>query len=130
MIVASAVDTAMIIQHASLAEMTSEFYTSSWAGTSKLIEAGGESVEGLQLITAYDPNNPWPAFQTFKDNYQDRYQIEPGLLAPKLYDTVHILVNALEETGGQSVGLRQALLQIDDYSGVEGSIFAVFRKNR
>ena len=121
-IVASAVDTAIIMQHTSLAKIESAFYTSSWAGTAKLIEAGGEAVEGLQLITAYDPDNSWPAFQTFIEQYRERYQTEPGLLAPKLYDTVNILAAALEETGGMSQGLRDALLNIHQFSGVEGII--------
>jgi branched-chain amino acid transport system substrate-binding protein len=122
MIVASAVDTAMIMQYTSLAGIESDYYTSSWAGTAKLIEAGGEAVEGLELITAYDPENPWPAFQIFKENYRERYHTDPGLLAPKSYDTVFMLANALENTGGKSQGLREAVLQINEFSGVEGLI--------
>jgi branched-chain amino acid transport system substrate-binding protein len=122
MIVASAVDTAMIMQYTSLAGIESDFYTSSWAGTAKLIEAGGEAVQGLELITAFDPENPWPAFQDFKENYQERYGAVPGLLAPKSYDTVYILAAALEDNKGNSEGLLDAVLEISDYNGVEGMI--------
>jgi branched-chain amino acid transport system substrate-binding protein len=122
MIIASALDTGLIIQYADLAGIASTFFTSSWAGTPKLIEAGGEAVEGLKLITAFNSDNDLPAYKTFVGNYQQRYGSEPGLLAPKAYDTVYILAAALQDSSGNPQGLRDALLNIGNFNGVEGLI--------
>jgi branched-chain amino acid transport system substrate-binding protein len=122
MIVASGIDTGLIMQYSELAGNNSNFYTSSWASTPKLIEAGGQAVEGLELITAFDPDNSWPAYQPFVGRYHERYGSEPGLLAPKAYDTVYILAAALEGSDGNPQGLREALLQTTDFDGVEGLI--------
>jgi branched-chain amino acid transport system substrate-binding protein len=122
MIIASAIDTGLIMQHADLADIDCTFFTSSWAGTPKLIEAGGEAVEGLKLITAFNTDNSSPAYLSFIESYQQRYGSEPGLLAPKAYDTVYILAAALERSSGDFQGLRDALINIGNFTGVEGMI--------
>jgi branched-chain amino acid transport system substrate-binding protein len=121
-IIASAVDTALIMQYASSGDFEEEFFTSSWAGTANLIEAGGNAVEGLEFITAFNTQTTWPDYQSFVDRYQARYGVRPGLLAPKTYDIVYILASGLSETGGSSQGLKEQLIQTRDYKGVDGLI--------
>jgi branched-chain amino acid transport system substrate-binding protein len=74
------------------------------------------------MITAYHPNNPNPAFAPFMERFEDRYNRQPNMLAPLAYDTVRILALALESTGGKADGLREALLAVEDFEGVQGLI--------
>jgi branched-chain amino acid transport system substrate-binding protein len=121
-IIASAVDTALILQYAQQTELPGIFFGSSWAQTPELLENGGSAVEGLELITPYHPNNPNPAFQPFVERFESRYKHQPNILAPLSYDTVRILAQALEATGGEADGLREVILATQDFEGVQGLI--------
>ena len=121
-IIASAVDTALILQYAHQAELPGTFFGASWAQTPELLEKGGSAVEGLELITPYHPNNPNPAFQPFVARFEARYNRPPNMVAPLAYDTVRILANALAQTNGEAAGLREALLATQDFEGVQSLI--------
>jgi len=121
-IIASAIDTALILQYAQQAELSGKFFGASWAQTPELLEKGGSAVEGLELITPYHPNNPNPAFQPFVERFEARYNRPPNMVAPLVYDTVRILAGALEKTNGDADGLREALLATQDFEGVQSLI--------
>jgi branched-chain amino acid transport system substrate-binding protein len=74
------------------------------------------------MISAYHPQNPNPAFEPFVERFEARYNRQPNLLVPLAYDTVRILAQALEQTGGEADGLREALLAVQDFEGVQGLI--------
>ncbi len=121
-IVASAVDTALILQYANQQSIKSKFFSSSWAYTEELLYKGGAAVEGLEIVTTYHPENSWPAFEPFVARYEARYNQQPGMLSPKAYDLVRILAQALSHTDGKPQGLREALLSVQDFEGVQGLI--------
>lgn len=103
LIIASAVDTALLVQFSHLAGLQAPLFASPWALTSELIEKGGRRVEGLELGAYYNPHNQSPAFRAFLKAFEARYRRPPGFSAAYAYEAVQALVAAI------SLGGRAAL---------------------
>ncbi|HKJ37616.1 MAG TPA: ABC transporter substrate-binding protein [Anaerolineales bacterium] len=121
-VIASAVDTALIVQQARLEELDVQFLTSNWALTEDLIENGGRAVDGIITVVAHDETNRSPEYLDFSDGFQSRYGRQPTFAAGYGYEAVLVLVNALNITNGEKDGLANALLQTNDLPGVNGNI--------
>lgn len=92
-------------------------------GTPELVQAGGDSVNGV-LYTTFGQHKG-PAYQQFSQRYKDKYGGEPETYASYCYDTFLIAVEAIKRIppGEPRDGshIRQALLSIKDFQGVTGS---------
>ena len=117
-IVAPAIDTALIAQQARLLGFEIPILVSNWSLTADLIQNGGQAVEGVLAITTHPENNQSPKYVEFKQRFQDRYGRQPTFGAGYGYETALILAAALEKTKGQPEGLREALLETKDFSGI------------
>jgi branched-chain amino acid transport system substrate-binding protein len=122
LIIASPANTAVIAQLVDLKNWEVELFTSSWAQSEITIQNGGKTVEGLEMIIAFDVNNPSPALQEFKTNYQKHYNASPVFTAMEGYETMRMLAAALQKTGGESVELPGALLELKDFQGLVGTV--------
>jgi branched-chain amino acid transport system substrate-binding protein len=105
-------DTALIAQRTRLLGWKVPLFSSGWAQTEILIKNGGQAVEGMELEQAYDMNSQTPALQEFKKRYQTRFGHPPSFGAALGYEAVRVLAAALQKTGGQAEGVKQALLEI------------------
>lgn len=85
------------------------------------IKIGGAATEGAYVFTAFDANNPDPAIQTFVAAYKSKYDEEPGEWASHAYDTVSVIVAAIEKGGTDRAKLIEALKTVD-LQGVSGPI--------
>lgn len=121
-IIASAVDTALIVQQARVTGLDVRFLTSNWALTKDLIENGGRAVDGIITVVAHDETNQSPAHLDFSERFQSRFGRQPTFAAGYGYEAVLVLANALNVTDGNKVGLAGALLQTNDLLGVNGNI--------
>jgi branched-chain amino acid transport system substrate-binding protein len=97
-------------------------FSSTWAQTNELLEKGGQVVEGLELGAVYHPQHPSPAYQQFLDQFETRFQRQPGLAATHAYESILVLARALEQTNGRTAGLPEALIAIKHMEGVQGTI--------
>jgi branched-chain amino acid transport system substrate-binding protein len=122
LIIASAINTAFIAQRVRLNNWNVPLFSSAWAQTEALIQNGGQAVEGLEIVIAYDANSQAPAFQTFKASYEKRFGRAPTFAAGEAYETVQVLAAALQKTGGQAWGLPQALLQTKNFPVLTGAV--------
>lgn len=95
LIVASAVDTALLAQYSRLAGLQAPLFASPWALTSELIEKGGRRVEGLELGAYYNPHSQSPAFRAFLKAFEARYRRPPGFSAAYSYEAVQALAAAI-----------------------------------
>ncbi len=88
----------------------------------KLIELGGEAVEGKFYSTHYSPEDPSAAVKEFVKRYQARFKGEaPDAMAALGYDSVMVLVDAIKRAGGtDGPKLRDALAATRDFEGVTG----------
>ncbi len=89
----------------------------------KLIELGGEAVDGVKLATTFMPENPDPAVQSFVGQYEKLYGETPNMFAAQAYDAVGIMLAAIASVGPDVTRetLRDALAQTTDYPGVTGT---------
>jgi branched-chain amino acid transport system substrate-binding protein len=120
--IATAIDTALMVQYSRQYSPDTLVFSSTWAQTDELLQKGGHAVEGLEMGAAYHPQHPSQAYQEFIKKFEARYRRQPGLAASHAYETVMVLAQALAQTKGQAEGLPQALTTIKNMPGLQGDI--------
>lgn len=116
--VASDIDTALIAQRVRLLNWNIPLFSSAWAQTETLINNGGRAVEGMKLEQSFTLNISTPAFLDFRQHFESRFGRSPSFGAAAGYETVMVLVRALEKTGGRREGLKEALIDTKDFPGL------------
>ena len=122
LVVASAVDTALLAQQASLIDLGVQILTSNWSFTEDVIQNGGRAVDGILTVVSHDVNNQNPIYLSFKENFVERFGREPTFGAGYGYETILVLSAALEKTDGMQDGLGEALLETKEFPGIYGTI--------
>ena len=122
LIVASALDTALIAQQTRLLDWEPTLFASAWAQTDVLIQNGGRAVEGLETVIVFDVQSQAPAYLDFQARYRARFGYAPTFAAGEAYEAVMVLAAALKETGGLAKGLPQALSEIRNFQGLIGEL--------
>lgn len=64
-------------------------------GSDTLVQLGGQAMEGLVLLQAYDPDSTAPAYTRFVQRYQARFNELPGQSAVLAHDATAVAVQAL-----------------------------------
>ena len=88
----------------------------------KLVELGGDAVNGLIFTTAFTEANQDEKVQAFDKKYKEIYQQSYDQNAPQAYDSVYLLADAVKRAGsldGQAI--RDALLATKDFEGAAGT---------
>lgn len=122
LIVASDIDTALIVQFLKIQGSDAQLFGSSWAVTNELLQKGGGAIEGMVLTALTNDQDMSDSYLDFQSAYIERFGIEPGLGASHAYEAVLVLAEALQQTNGSKEGLREALLAISDFQGINGKI--------
>lgn len=121
LLLANAVDVAMLCQHLRKLNASIPLATSEWAATEQLIEVGGRSVEGIVIAQFLDRQSSQPAFLTFRQNYLDRFGKLPGFAGVTAFDATNAVLEAIEnQVPGQS--LKQALLTRQTFPGTQAPV--------
>lgn len=90
-------------------------------GFEDVLVVAGEAAEGVvYLDIPFDPYSEDPKIKEFIDKYYDRYGILPMMTAPLAYDSISLVVKAIEEVGEDPAKIRDFLLSIKDWEGVSG----------
>ncbi|MDR2179843.1 MAG: ABC transporter substrate-binding protein [Synergistaceae bacterium] len=91
------------------------------AFSNKLIELGGDAVEGLLLDTLYTDIDPIPVVQDFVKVYSERYGKRPNFVAAQNYDAIRMIFEAITRANSTDrTAIRDQLLKIKDFDGVTG----------
>ncbi|MEI8130883.1 MAG: ABC transporter substrate-binding protein [Leptolinea sp.] len=122
LIIASPYDTAMIAQTISLKKWQPVLFISSWAQGQALFQSGGQTVEGMETVMAFDSNDPSPALAQFKSTYEKRFSAAPIFTGMEGYETMRLLAAALQKTNGNSDGLAESLAGMQKFEGLTGPI--------
>ena len=89
----------------------------------KLVEIGGDALEGCFYSNHYFPGDPSPNVQTFVQKYKDRYGQTPDALAALAYDAARVLADAMKRAGStEGEKLRDAIAATKGFAGVTGMI--------
>ncbi|MEH6648452.1 MAG: ABC transporter substrate-binding protein [Motiliproteus sp.] len=119
--VANSVDTALLAQNIRKLDTKVALAAAEWAGTERLIELGGKSVEGLsvaQYINRYSDN---PDYQLFKKRYIDRFKREPGYAGAIAYNAAQVVFTSIAQQHPNE-SLKQTLLRIRTFNGLQEPI--------
>ncbi len=122
LIIASPYDTALIAQTISLQNWSPILFTTSWAQGDMLIQTGGKTVEGIELIAFFNVNDTTPELIKFKSDYKEHFGTDPIFTAMQGYETMQLLAKALIKTNGSAKNLGKELVSIQDYVGLTGPV--------
>ena len=89
----------------------------------KLVEIGGEAMEGACFSNHYSVDDPATAVRKFVDAYKARYGAEPDSIAATSYDAMRLIADAITRAGStEGRRIRDALATTKDFAGVTGTI--------
>jgi branched-chain amino acid transport system substrate-binding protein len=89
----------------------------------KLVEIGGDAIEGAYFSNHYSLDDPAPAVKRFVEAYKARYGSEPDSIAATSYDAMRLLADAVTRAGStEGKRIRDSLAATTDFPGVTGSI--------
>jgi branched-chain amino acid transport system substrate-binding protein len=89
----------------------------------ELITLGGKDMEGTYFANHYSPDVDRPASREFIAKYKKKFNSQVDAAAALTYDSVYLLVNAIERAGkADPKAIRDALAATKDFNGVTGAI--------
>ena len=89
----------------------------------KLLEIGGDALEGAYFANHYYPEEDRPAVRDFVQKFEQRYGRMPDSVNALSYDAARILVAAIERAGQvDKAMIRDEIAATKDYQGVSGVI--------
>ncbi len=95
----------------------------------KLLEIGGDSVNGLYTSAAFFPEDPQPEVQKFVKGFEAKYKATPNMFAAVAYDAVNLLAFVMAKAGTDRKAIRDELVKVRDYPGVTGKITFTERRD-
>lgn len=108
---------AMTMQHINSKE-GKKFYAAG-AFARDLIEIGGESLDGLNIIDFYHDPELEDYYTTFESEYIKRFGSEPDLYAVLGYEAAYVMVDAVKSANStDSNDVKAALLEKDQFKGL------------
>jgi branched-chain amino acid transport system substrate-binding protein len=91
--------------------------------SSKLVEIGGQALEGACFSNHYSIEEPSPAVRQFVDAYRKEFGSPPDSIAALSYDAARLVADAIRRAGStEGKRVRDALAATADFPGVTGSI--------
>jgi branched-chain amino acid transport system substrate-binding protein len=89
----------------------------------RLLELGGNAMEGSYYSSHYAVDNPSPELQRFVAAYQKRYGRAPDVSAALGYDAARVALAAMQRASSLTgPAIRDALAQTEDFPSVSGRI--------
>jgi len=121
LILANAIDTAMLCQQLTKMSIDLPRYATGWSYSDDLIQFGGKSVEGLSIIQSADFTDPSPDVQGFVEAYRKRFRSEPNFPALHAYDATRMILSLFEKTT-DPIALREELLKLEHFAGLQSDL--------
>lgn len=90
------------------------------AYTDNLLSIAGEAAEGIYAPVSFFAGNPDPAVQEYVKAYTDAYGTAPSALTTQAYDSVGILLEAIERAGVLDREAVKEAMYETDYQGMSG----------
>jgi branched-chain amino acid transport system substrate-binding protein len=115
-------DAALIGKQARQLGIGAQLFGASGMAAQKLIELGGDAVQGLILTQTFLPDSPDAKVNEFVSKYKEKYKENPIPHAAQAYDTVYILADAVKKANGvKPDALRDAIAKTTGLKLVTGS---------
>lgn len=120
-IIANALDTAMISQQLRKQEITIPIIASEWAATDDITEFGGNAVEGIEILHSFDGNNQSTAYRSFAERFEKRFGYSVSFAAAYAYNAANILMAAVASENAPEK-IKNAILSGSPYDGVQNKV--------
>ena len=86
----------------------------------KLLELGGEAVNGVHVTTTFFPDEPRPEVQRFVSAFRAKYNREPDTFNATAYDTMILASTLVNQFGATRAAVREGLAKV---RGVPSVVF-------
>lgn len=120
LIVANAMDSALLCQQLRKLDARIPIALSSWGATERLVELGGKAVEGVTVEQTFDRASQAPRYQAFRRAHLERFGREPGFAGVYAYEAASVVLDALERRRGDQP-LKQVFLAMGRIDGLQGT---------
>lgn len=120
LIVAGALDAAMICQRVRMTGSKLPILSSGWALMVAFLHDGGPAVEGVVFSQLFDRKSRHKTYLKFRKRFKDRFDKEPNFAAAHGYEAALALFKALSETS-EPEKLKATILEQGIFDGVQGS---------
>jgi branched-chain amino acid transport system substrate-binding protein len=121
LVVANALDTALLLQRLRANGYQKPVMVGQWAVTRDLIPHGARAVEGVVVFHNVDPASTSPRFTRFKAGFQERFRYAPDFAGILAYDAASVLIQALR-TAANFSRLKDVMVSGQEFAGLQGPI--------
>lgn len=123
LIIAGAVDAAVLSQWLKKDHAAMAVFSSSWAMTDDFIHHGGSAVEGVIFSGPFIPDPQGIAYSRFARVYQERFGSRPNYAAAYGYEAAQLLVAGIKRAGNtEARAVRDAILAQRQFPGLWSEI--------
>ncbi len=120
LIVASSMETGIIVQELAIKGLLAPLYVSGWAGNEDLIVYGGKYVDGAVFVHQTDPLHPGAAAMAAA--YRAAYGVAPGYSAIQTWDTMLFISKALRASKGNLKDFPAAINETREFESLSGMV--------
>lgn len=121
LIIAGALDAAIICQHLRKNGFKHPLFSGGWAMTADFIQHGGPAVEGVIFSQLIDKDSREKSYLDFKNRFRNRFGYGPNFSAAHGYEAAKLILTTLKETSDPGE-LKQKILEYGNFPGVQGEI--------
>ena len=121
LIVAGALDAALICQHIRIMGKHPRILCAGWAMTQDFILNGGPASDGAYFSNVFDENSQAPAYVTYRERFTRRFGYPPNFASVCGYDAAHVVITALKQNPDPSC-LKKTILDISEFRGLQSPI--------
>ncbi len=111
-------DAALIARQVKQAGLKLPMVAASSVYSPKLIELGGDAVEGMYTASRYFPDDPRPLVRKFVAAFKAKYGKEPDAFNAYAYDTIILMAQVMNEFGFEREQIHQGLAKVKDVPSV------------
>lgn len=114
---------ALLLKQASELGIKIQIVASDACYAPEFLQLSGGAAEGCIVANLYwNPDSNDPVVKSFIDKFMQKFGQKPEVYAAAGYDCIKVVALAIKNGGTKSEGIKDALYQIKDYSGVTGKI--------
>ena len=117
---ANAKESALILKQIRKLGMNQPIYASDRIVSNEFLELAGDLAEGVISTCPYNPRSENIKLATFKQDYINRFGMEPDVFAAHAYDGMTLIVEATRKAGLNRVLIRDVLTDLHTFQGYEG----------
>lgn len=120
LILASALDTALLAQQIRKQDKMVPLFTTGWSASEDLISNGGSAVEGIRFFQTFNQNDTGTAYTVFKESYRKRFGVMPSFAALNAYECILVIAEAVAVNDDLS-RLKETIIAKGGFKGVQAT---------